>query len=123
MIRSTVRFWIVPLCLVTVTLPSAACGGTTGSPKTTVPRLGVLTGIAGECAGPAGQPAHPVQVTVYQGSHIIVEQTRLGSHTFRFSLPAGKYWVTTDQSYVIPENVVLHAGLVAHAAVLSSACD
>jgi hypothetical protein len=114
--------WMVPLCLAGA-LALGGCGSSTASPKTASPHLGVLAGTAGECSGLPGRPAHPVQVIVYRGSHVVVKQTKLGSHPFRFSLPPGKYRVTTDQSYVIPVNVVLHSGLVAHAAVLSTSCD
>jgi hypothetical protein len=97
----------------------AACG----SQATTGQHLAVLLGTAGECSGPANQPSRPVQVIVYRGSHVVVKQTKLGSHSFRFSLPPGTYRVTTDQSSVVPVNVVLRSGLVAHAAVLSAGCD
>ncbi len=92
------------------------------SSKPAIPHLGVLAGTAGECSGPADQPAHPVQVIVYRGGRVVENQTKLGSHTFRFSLAPGKYRVTTDQSYVIPVNVVVHSGAVAHAAVYAY-CD
>jgi hypothetical protein len=73
--------------------------------------------------GLAYRPARPVRVIVSRNGHVVVQQTKLGPHRFRFSLPSGEYRVTTDQSYVIPVNVVVHPGLVAHAAVLSTGCD
>jgi hypothetical protein len=92
------------------------------SSKPATPHLGVLAGTAGECSGPPDQPAHSVQVIVYRGSRVVENQTKLGSHTFRFSLAPGIYRVTTDQSYVIPVNVVVHSGVVARAAVYAY-CD
>ena len=99
----------------------AGCGGT--SPKTAATHAGVLEGVAGECSGPPGLPAHPVQVIVYRDSRVVVKQTTLGTHQFKFSLPAGQYRVTTNQSYVVPVSVTLQSGRTAHAAVLSAACD
>lgn len=112
----------MPLCLASA-LALAGCGGSTASPKTGSPHVGVLAGTAGECSGPADQPAHPVQVIVYRNGRVVVKQTKLGSHPYRFSLPPGKYRVTTNQSYVIPVNVAVHSGVVAHAAALISNCD
>jgi hypothetical protein len=114
--------WLVPFCLAGA-LALGGCGSSTASPKPAAPHLGVIAGTAGECSGLPGQPAHPVEVIVYRGSHIVDNQTKLGSHPFRFSLAPGNYRVTTDQSYVVPVDVVVHAGAVAHAAVLSANCD
>jgi len=91
-------------------------------PAAPVVHRGVLDGIAGECTGIANLPAHPVQVIVYRGSHVVIRQSQLGSHPFSFSLPPGKYRVTTDQSYVTPVNVTVSSDQITHAAVLSS-CD
>jgi hypothetical protein len=120
--RSDVGKWIGPCCLAGA-LVFAGCGLPAAAPRAAHSPLGVLVGTAGECSGPAGRPAHPVQVIVYRGSHVVVEQARLGNHAFRFSLPSGNYRVTTDQSYVTPVHVVLHPGTVAHAGVVSSSCD
>ena len=115
------RRWLVPLC-VAGTAALAGCGGSTTSPKAASAPLSVLMGVAQQCSGPPGQPAHPVQVTVYRGSHVVAKETKLGSHQFKLSLPAGKYRVTTDQSYAVPVTVTLQSGRVAHIAVLSN-CD
>jgi len=120
--RTKLRKWMAPL-LFAGALALAGCGGSTASPKTASPHLGVLAGTAGECSGLSNQPAHPVQVIVYRSGHVVVKQTKLGSHPYRLSLPPGKYRVTTNQSYVIPVNVVVYSGLVAHAAALISSCD
>ena len=116
------RKWTVPP-LLAVVVALAGCGGSTAATKAAAPHAGVLAGTAGECSGLADQPAHPVQVIVYRGSHVVENQTKLGSHPFRFSLPSGEYRVTTNQSYVVPVNVTLHSGQVAHASVLSNGCD
>ena len=84
--------------------------------------LGVLLGVAQQCSGLPGVPAHPVQVIVYRDGRVVVEQTKLGSHNFKFSLPAGQYRVTTNQSYAVPVDVRLQSGNVAHASV-EAACD
>lgn len=97
----------------------AGCGGSTTSPKTASPHLGVLLGVAGECSGEPGAPSHPVQVIVYRGGRIVVKQTKLGSFNFKFSLPAGQYRVTTNQSGVVPVHVTLQSGGVAHASVFA----
>jgi hypothetical protein len=99
------------------------CGSaSTTSTNDTDPVPAVLTGMAAECSGPANLPAHPVQVIVYRGSHVVVRQTKLGSHPFRFSLPAGRYTVTTNQSYAVPVTVTLNSGGIASAEV-GSACS
>ena len=122
--KARTKWWkgLVPICLAG-SISLAGCGGSSTSP--TVPSLyrGLLVGTAGECSGPADQPARPVQVIVFRGSHVVVEQTKLGSHPFRFSLPRGRYRVTSNQSFVVPVNVVLHSGRIARVAVLSSSCD
>ncbi|MGO8863274.1 MAG: hypothetical protein ACLQRH_21295 [Acidimicrobiales bacterium] len=97
----------------------AGCEGSTTSPKTASPHLGALLGVAGECSGEPGAPSHPVQVIVYRGGRIVVKQTKLGSFNFKFSLPAGQYRVTTNQSGVVPVHVTLQSGGVAHASVFA----
>ena len=99
----------------------AGCGGLTTPPMPSRP-LGVLSGVADECSGLPGAPPHPVQVIVYRNGELVTSQTKLGSHHFKFSLPAGNYRVTTNQSYAVPVNVELESGQVAHASVYSS-CD
>jgi hypothetical protein len=98
----------------------AGCGGSTTSPKAPSPRFGVLSGVAGECSGiPGPPPSHPVQVIVYRGSRVVVKQTKLGSFNFKFSLPAGQYRITTNQSGVFPVDVNLRSGGVTHASVFA----
>jgi hypothetical protein len=92
-------------------------------PSASLLHHGELKGVAGQCSGPANLRRLPVEVIVYQGRHVVVEETKLGSHPFSFSLAPGQYRVTTNQSYVIPVNVTLHPGEVTHALVLSAACD
>lgn len=121
-IMATMRRWLAALCVASAFV-IAGCGGSTPSPKAASPHLGVLLGVAGECSGLPGGPSHPVQVIVYRDNHVVVKQTKLGSHKFKFSLPAGQYRVTTNQSYVVPVNVTLQSGRVAHATVLSAACS
>src|SRR5271157_3015467 len=97
--------WLAGLC-VAGGFAIASCGGTTISPRL---RLlipdSVILGVAEECTGAPGAVSHPVQVTVHRGSLIVVTQTKLGSFNFKFSLPAGQYRVTTNQSGVIPVDV------------------
>ena len=102
----------------------AGCGNSvpTASTKDTGPSSGVLRGAAAECAGPARLPAHPVQVIVYRGSQVVVRQTKMGTHNFRFTLPPGRYKVTTNQSAAFPVTVTLRAGGTANA-VVGSGCD
>jgi hypothetical protein len=80
---------------------------------------GIITGLAQQCTGAPGEPKHPVQVILLRGSEVVVRRTKLGSHTYRFSEPPGRYKVTTNQSYVIPVKVTLRSGHVAHADLLS----
>jgi hypothetical protein len=120
--RTTLMTWW-GLLLFAGALALAGCGGTTTSSNSASQHLGVLAGTAGECSGLSDQPAHPVEVIVYRSGHVVVRQTSLGAHPYRFSLPPGKYRLMTNQSYVIPVNVVVHSGEVAHAAALISSCD
>jgi hypothetical protein len=112
--------WVLPICIAGASVV-AGCGHPT-SPRAASPRLGLLSGLAGECSGPAEAP-HPVQVIVYRGNRVVRRQTGLGSHRFTFALPAGRYRVTTNQSAAVPVKVTLSANGSAHASVLSTACD
>jgi hypothetical protein len=80
----------------------------------------VIAGMAEECSGPAGLPAHPVAVIVRRGNKIVAQQASLGSYLYRFSLPPGNYLVTTDQSYVVPAQVSLRPNQVVHADLISA---
>ena len=99
-------------------LAIASCGSST-APRAS-PHLGGLSGMADQCSGLPGGPAHPVQVIVYRGGHVVVRQTKLGSHRFKFSLPAGQYRVTTNQSAAVPVNVKVHSGQVADVSILAA---
>ncbi len=114
------KTWLTALVVVG-SVAIAGCGGSTTAPMPSRP-LSVLLGVAYQCLGLPGDPPHPVQVIVYRDGAVVATQTRLGSHHFKFSLPAGKYTVTTNQSYAVPVNVELESGQVAHASVYSS-CD
>jgi hypothetical protein len=113
------RMWLGALC-VGGALAVASCGSST-TPRAS-PHLGALLGEADQCSGLPGGPAYPVQVIVYRGRHVVVRQTKLGSHRFKFALPAGQYRVTTNQTYAVPVNVKLQSGQVAHASI-EAACD
>ena len=113
--------WLV-LMSVPAAVALAGCGSTSTTPPVATQRPGVITGIAVQCSGPPGQPAHQVEVIVYQDHRIVAHQAKLGSHTYRFSLPPGQYEVATDQSYVVPANVSLRQGQQVHADLISS-CD
>lgn len=115
-----VKSWLTALVVVG-SVAIAGCGGSTTAPMPSRP-LGVLLGVADQCSGLPGAPPHPVQVIVYRDGEVVATQTKLGSHHFKFSLPAGKYSVTSNQSYAVPLNVELESGQVAHASVYSS-CD
>jgi hypothetical protein len=112
------RKWLAALCLGGA-LAIAGCGGLTASPPASR-HLGVLLGVAEQCSGLPGAPSHPVQVIVYRDGRVVVKQTKLGSFNFKFSLPAGQYRVTTNQSYAVPVNVKLQSGQVAHASVVAA---
>lgn len=114
--------WLAALCILGA-FAIASCGNSTA--PTASPRLGVLAGVADQCSGlPIGGVPRPVQVLVFrQGEKSpVLAQTRLGSHRFRFSLPAGKYSVTSNQSYAVQVDVEVEPGQVAHASIYS-ACD
>jgi hypothetical protein len=64
----------------------------------------------------------PVQIILYRGNQVVVRQSKLGSHRFRFPLSPGRYRVATNQSYAVPVTVTVHLGQVAHASILA-ACD
>jgi hypothetical protein len=78
--------------------------------------------MAEQCSRLPRQPAHQVEVSVYKDHRVVAHQAKLGSHTYRFSLPAGQYEVTTDQSYVVPANVPLRQGQLVHGDLISG-CD
>jgi len=109
--------WAAALCIGSA-LVIASCGDSTAP----TPSLGWLSGEADQCSGLPGGPAHPVQVIVYRDNQVVVRQTKLGSHRFRFALSPGRYRVTTNQSYAVPVTVTVHSGQVAHASILA-ACD
>ena len=111
------RRWLA-VTSVPVAVALAACGGTSSAPV--AHRQGVITGMADQCSGPPGQPAHQVRAIAYRGRRIVAEQSKLGSFTYRFSLSSGQYTVTTDQSYVVPVNVFLRPAQLVHADLLSS---
>jgi hypothetical protein len=114
---------LLPAFCVAGGLAIASCGTSTTPSGTASPRFGELLGIAGECSGAPSAPPHAVQVIVYRDGHVVLKQSKLGSHSFKFSLPAGHYKITTNQSYVVPVNVNVRSGRVAHASVLAAACD
>jgi hypothetical protein len=116
---TSIRTWSAALSIGAV-LAIAGCEGSTAS-GTASRHLGVLLGVAGECSGAPGEPSHPVQVIVSRNGRVVIKQTKLGSHNFTFSVPAGRYRITTNQSYAIPVNVKVQPGKVAHASI-ESAC-
>jgi hypothetical protein len=116
------RRWRLALLGAVCALALVACGGGAASPAPSGQTPGVLAGTAVECSGPAGLPSHPVEVVVSSDGHVVLRQTRLGSHRFRFSLPPGRYRVTTDQSAVVPVTVTIRSGRTADVEVVSS-CD
>jgi hypothetical protein len=104
-------------CLVTAVLAVwlAGCGSASTTPGVSRAVHGEVTGLAQQCAGlPRARP-YPVEVTLRKGGRLLARQTKLGSHTYRFSEPPGTYVVTTNQSYVVPVKVRLRAGQVVHA--------
>jgi hypothetical protein len=100
----------------------AGCGSTSSTSPVAAQRPGVITGVAEQCSGLPRQPAHQVEVIVYRDHRVFAHQAKLGSHTYRFSLPSGQYEVTSDQSYVVPANISLRQGQRVHADLISS-CD
>jgi hypothetical protein len=80
----------------TVAVAVVGCGSTSATPSVAKPHHGVITGMAQQCSGPPGQPAHPVTVILYRDNRIVIQQNGLGSHTYRLLVPPGEYEVTTD---------------------------
>jgi len=119
-LKPKARRWLA-IMLLPVAAALAGCGGTSAT-HVAAQRHGVITGLAVQCSGPPGQPAHQVRVIVYRGHRIVAQQTRLGSFTYRFVLSPGQYTVTTDQSYVVPVNISLRQGQLVRADLFSS-CD
>lgn len=114
--------WRLVLVTVAFAVAVTGCSSASTSPKVSQQAHGVITGLAQECSGSPVVPPHPVEVALHQGDRLIVRQTQLGSHTYRFSEPPGTYVVTSNQSYVVPITVTLRAGKVAHADLMA-ACD
>ena len=82
---------------------------------------GVLTGVATPCAGVLTQYQYakvPIRVTIAKGSQTITSQTVHGKHTYRFVLPHGVYFVSSDQSGVT-FGVPVRAGQTAHVNLLA----
>ena len=102
-----------------LTFTLAGCSSSSTAPK--IPRSvdGVVTGLAQACSGPPTAPAHPVVVTIHQGDRLVAQQTRLGSHVYRFSEPPGTYVVGTNQSNAVPITVTLQAGTIVQADLIS----
>ena len=95
----------------------AGCSSSPTSPEAVSPHPGVLSGLADECTGAPGMPHHSVEVIVYRDSRVVGKQTKIGSFNFKFSLPPGRYKVTTDQSGMIPKNVAVQSGDISHAPI------
>ena len=75
----------------------------------------VVTGVATPCVGSTtpGQYAQmKVRVILSAGSRPVASQTVAGSHRYRFQVTPGQYRVSSDQQYVAPEDVTLHAGRI-----------
>jgi hypothetical protein len=96
----------------------AACGSTNASSIVSVPR-GVIYGTADMCSGAAGEPPHNVQARLLEGKRFVDRQTHLGNGMFRFSVPPGRYTVTSDQSYDTPVHVNVGPGESVHVEVYS----
>jgi hypothetical protein len=84
--------WAAPV--ITGALLAACSGGASTSPS------GVVAGVAAPCVGsyrPQRQISSiPVLVTITQGTHRIASQTVRGSHVYVFTLPPGRYVVSSD---------------------------
>jgi hypothetical protein len=119
--HSRVRRWLI-LMAVPVGAALVGCGSTNATPPVQAQRPGVISGLAVQCSGLPGLPAHQVTVIVYRNLRIVAHRTELGSFTYRFTLTPGQYMVTTDQSYVVPVKVSLGLGQQVRADLISS-CD
>src|ERR1039458_6665467 len=79
---------------------------------------GILTGVAAPCVGLATTAEYarlPVEVAVNEGSRTVVSETVTGRHTYRFTVPPGRYTISSDE-FQAPLNVrvVLHSGKTDH---------
>jgi len=83
---------------------------------------GVLTGVATPCAGAVTHYQYaevPIRVTITKGSQTVTSQTVRGTHTYRFVLPQGVYFVSSDQAGValgvpVRAGETVHFNLLAH---------
>jgi hypothetical protein len=101
--------WVVPLMC--GALLAACGGGASTSPS------GVIAGVAQPCVGDDMTKAQfaslTVHVTVTQGSQTIATQAVRGSHVYVFTLPPGRYVVSSDALGGAPTaHVNLRAGEV-----------
>ena len=101
--------WSIP---VMVGALLAACGGGASTSPS-----GVIAGVAQPCVGAYMTKAQfadlPVLVTIAQASHTIATQTVRGSHIYVFTLPPGRYVVSSDAlGGAPPARVNLRAGEV-----------
>jgi uncharacterized protein with FMN-binding domain len=79
---------------------------------------GNLVGIAAPCVGLATTAEYaslPVEVAVDEGENAVVRETVTGRHTYRFTVPPGRYTISSDQ-FQVPLNVrvVLRSGQTKH---------
>ena len=118
-----VRRW----CLMTVCVTGfvlAQCGQKAG-PGTTDSANGTITGVASPCdpfAITSSSQYRQLPVTVYltRGSRTEAEQIVKGTHTYRFSVPAGDYVVATHEGGGSkPLAITVHAGRTVHANIPS----
>jgi len=104
------------------------CGSATSAhpPTTQPPTLGIVTGIASPCTGPAA-PAPGRVVTVVlrrlsQAFPTVLRQKVKGDFVYRFEVLPATYRVTSDQSYAPVRYVTVHIGKTARLD-LSPSCD
>ncbi len=98
----------------------AACGG---GPATNPSASGVVTGYAEPCVGPFRTQAQiseiPVRVTLEDHSRVVASQTVRGSHTYRLTVPPGRYRISTDAASR-PVDITVHSGGVVRTDLISS---
>ena len=87
----------------------AACGSTA-----TTGNVGVLTGTVDRCLVHVGHD----MVRVYNDIHLVARQSVRSGQNYRFTLPGGRYFVTTDplvyeRSVVLPNGGTVHVNISA----------
>lgn len=96
-------------------LALSGCGSASTSPS------GVLTGTVRACTLYADR--HGVDLQIYRGNVVVASKHVAGNTTYKFVLPAGRYFISTGGPLRLAHPVVLNAGSTVHMDIPSFMCQ